>query len=870
MTDFLVSKALDLLTTVTVGQIEHNVKLVFGVKNEVKMLTSNLQSIQAVLVDAENRQLKEEIVKLWLRKLKNITYDIDDVLDEWNTEILKSKVEGDEHENALKPKRIKVWPFVLSFCFCFREVSFRRNIAVKIRELNESLDVIAKEKERYSFSLIKGHENIERVMTTSFINIAEVKGRHHDKIALIDLFRDGGGGGGVGKTTFAKLVYNEKRIKARFDAQIWVCVSDPFDVIRIANAILESLTKPNSILVELQNIVKEIQHILGKRFLLVLDDVWNEDYRKWEQLKSFIECGAPGSKILVTTRKEVVARTMDSVNIIKLRLLSDKECWEIFTNVAFFQRPTNDCVVLEEIGRKIVSKCKGLPLAVKTIASLLRFKKSRREWQDVLNSESWQLKKVEECVLAPLWLSYIDLPSPLKQCFSHCVIFPKDYNMGKSELITLWIGQGYISAANDKNLEVIGEEYFYNLVMRSFFQDIEEKKEFQLSGDIIFCKMHDLVHDFAQFLMKNEYCSIEVNCHEEPRIDFDPLEVRHLDIKLGERVPFPVSLYTFTRLRSLRISSWRSSSFRVALSIIFNELSCLRSLSLDDCGILDIPSNISNLIHLRHLDLSSNNFKYLPETICKLYNLHVLDVQCCGSQISFPKGIEKLINLVNLNNSGNTEFLPKEIGRLNGLQSLGKINISHHESGEATLSLRDIKNLNQLGGVLFINWRRQHVLDVEDAKAAQLKDKKHLVRLILSFDFEVEEWRKKHDEELLEALAPFPANLEYLYIEYYQGTNKICYGPSWMNSLICLKKLHLYGWKYCEQFPSLGTSPSLEYLILERFESLKKVGVEFLWKDLHEVSDNTALFPKLIDLRFIDMYKWEEWTDEDISLATNG
>ncbi|XP_055960192.1 putative disease resistance protein RGA3 [Mercurialis annua] len=877
MADFLVSKALDLLTSVIVGQIEQNVKLVSGVKNEVKMLTSNLQSIQAVLIDAEKRQLKEETVNLWLRKLKDITYDIDDVLDEWSIEIQKSKIEGDEHEYTSRPKRTKVWSFVLSFCFCFREVGFRRDIAVKIRELNESLDVIAKEKERYSFSLIKGHENIERAMTTSVINIAEVKGRHHDKVAVIDLLLAESdqnphvisivGMGGVGKTTFAKLVYNEEMIKAHFDVQIWVCVSDPFDEVRIAKAILESLTKSTSNLVELQNIVQQIQQcILGRKFLLVLDDVWNEDYRKWEELKHSFECGAPGSKILVTTRKEDVAKTMDSVNTIQLGLLSDKECWEIFTNIAFFQRSRNECIVLEEIGRKIVSRCKGLPLAVKTIASLLRFKKSIREWQDVLNSESWKLKEVDECVLAPLWLSYIDLPSPLKQCFSHCVIFPKDYEMSKSELISLWIGQGYIRAANDKNLEMIGDEYFHNLVMRSFFQDIIEIGENEYLSDRIYCKMHDLVHDFAQSVMKNEYGSIEINSNEEPRIDFNPMEIRHVGITVVEHVSFPISLYSFRKLRSLKISSGGSTSFGVALSILFNELSCLRSLSLRNCGIVEIPSNISNLIHLRQLDLSFNVFEELPESICKLYNLQVLDVERCGRLKSLPKGIGKLINLIYLNNLGTYAFMPKVIGRLYGLQSLTKINISHHETIEAPLSLRDIKNLNQLGGFMLIDWTRQHVpdVDVEDAKGAQLNDKKHLVELSLSFNDEVgQEWRKKQDEELLEALAP-PTSLEHLAIWNYQGTNKICHGPSWIKSLICLKSLFLYGWRNCEQLPSLGKLPSLEYLFVGEFESLREVGVEFLGMDHHEVSDNAVLFPKLTELHFSDMKEWEEWIYEDI------
>ena len=445
--DVLVSKALEMLISGIFSEAEQKFKLVVGVEKEVKMLTYNLRSIQAVLIDAEKRQLKEETVKLWLQRLKNISYDIDDALDEWSTKILKSKIEGDEYEYALKPKRSKVLSFVLSFFFCFHEVGFRHDIAVKIKELNESLEVIAREKDRYSFLLIKGNEQVERVMTTSVVNIAEVKGREHDENKVINLLLAESsetpnphvislvGMGGIGKTTLAKLVYNEDRVKSHFATRIWVCVSDPFDENRIAEAILESVQgDAASNVVELQSIVQKIQqHIEGKKFLLILDDVWNEDSNKWGRVEEFLRCGSSGSKILVTTRSEKVAEIMGHRDhIIRLGLLSNEECWSIFSRVVFSQRTSierND-KILEEIGRKIVARCKGLPLAVKAVGGVLRFKDSLEEWERVLDSELWELEGVQRGILAPLWLSYSDLSSPLKQCFLHCVIFPKDHRLG--------------------------------------------------------------------------------------------------------------------------------------------------------------------------------------------------------------------------------------------------------------------------------------------------------------------------------------------------------------------------------------------------------------------------------------------------------
>ena len=179
--------SLEMMISGIFSEAEQKVKLVLGVQKEVKMLTDNLQSVQAVFIDAEKRQLKEETVKLWLQRLKNISYDIDDVLDEWSTEILKSKIEGDEYEYVLKHKRNKVWSFVLSFCFCFREVGFRHDIAVKIKELNESLDVIAREKDRYMSPALKGNENVERAMTSSVVTVTEVRRREDDENAVLNL-----------------------------------------------------------------------------------------------------------------------------------------------------------------------------------------------------------------------------------------------------------------------------------------------------------------------------------------------------------------------------------------------------------------------------------------------------------------------------------------------------------------------------------------------------------------------------------------------------------------------------------------------------------------------------------------------------------
>ncbi|WCJ17845.1 Disease resistance protein RGA2 [Euphorbia peplus] len=862
--DALVSKVLDMLISTIASEIEQEVRLVVGIKKQVKMLTNNLQSIQAVLIDAERRQLKEATVQLWLDRLKEVSYDIDDVLDEWSFAIMKSEIEEDHH--SPKPKR-KVWSFILSPCFCFREVGFRHDIAVKITELNERLDVLANEKDKYGFLLLKrNNEQIERPVTTSVVDISEVKGREVDKEKLVNMLLAESselpnllpisivGMGGIGKTTLAKLVYNDERVITHNHKRIWVCVSDPFDEIRIAKEILESLQGAAGNLVGLPNIMEKIQESLKeKRVLVVLDDVWNEDPNKWKQLKDCLKSCLPGSRVLVTTRNEKVGRIMGCLesNIFRIGLLSEEECWELFCMIAFSSQSNQEKINLERTGREIVGRCRGLPLAVRTMAGLLQFKRSSLEWQSVLDSELWELEEVERDVLALLWLSYYDLPSPIKQCFLYCAVFPKDYRMEKDELIELWMAHGYIKATKTTDMEMIGEEYFQNLVMRSLFHDIEIE-DFQ-AHPIISCKMHDMVHDFAISLVRKECLSIEVNGAEESISKEAPFSgLHHLSIMLGGSAQLPDSFYNLRKLRSLYFL--RNSRFSVdALSKCFSVMTYLRSLNLSRCGIVEIPSNISELIHLRHLLLDSNPIRELPETVCELYNLQTFNVELCQDLIRFPKGIAKLINLRHLYVPRMNLLLPKETETLYGLRRLNTVYVD--VVNEEVFSLKNLKNLNQLSGSFAILWSNTSDGDVEDAKQARFMEKKHITQLELYFH----SGQRDHAEELAEALKP-SLNLEYLTVSCYLGTKS----PSWLMSLTALKQLYLFRWSRCEHLPRLGKLPCLELLMLIGFYRVKRVGVEFLGMAEVMMPSSSMLpiiFPKLTTLWFHGMAKWEEWNN---------
>ncbi|CAA2997699.1 disease resistance RGA3 [Olea europaea subsp. europaea] len=499
--------------------------LLWSFKKDLRKLGRSLKMMDLFLQDAEKREVTDDAVKLWLKNLRDVTYDADHVLDEINYENMRHIVEI-QRQNKMR-ECLNVFSFT-------PPLAFRWRMARRIKDINVDLKMIADEANTYGFQKVENYAlTVPRVRETDSITVdSNIVGRQDDEAEILKLIINTDdlvisvlpivGMGGLGKTTLARSVFNHQHTESHFAIRIWVCVSENFDVMTLFKRILESLGG-NFQGANRQVIVDKLREKLkDKRYLLILDDLWNENREAWEDFKNTM-AGVNtnrGNVIMVTTREKRVASIVNAYrDPYDLKLLKDDECWSII-KVRTFQDEVPE--QFEKVGKKIACKCGGLPLAANMVGGSLQGS-GVDDWVSVLEIGLSNLDANENYAMQVLKVSFDRLSSPLlKKCFAYCSMFVKDSLIWREDLIQLWMAEGFLPDNRENNMETIGNTCFNILLQNSFFQEAV-KDEY---GNIKYCKMHDLVQDLACSVSNSEsFNAVEHSANDIPKVRYLAMEM---------------------------------------------------------------------------------------------------------------------------------------------------------------------------------------------------------------------------------------------------------------------------------------------------------------------------------------------------------
>ena len=647
---------------------------------------------------------------------------------------------------------------------------------------------------------------------------------------------------GVGKSALAKFIFNDGNVREHFgDKSAWVYMTDRTDQLVTIKQIICSFNPKDNLtnITSLDRAYSLLKVIIeGKRFLLVLDDVWDEICVIWNGLRSVLSEGAPGSVVLVTTQLYNVASFVGTAGPVILDPLQSDDSWTILKRYAFVDPcrslSTED---IEEIGRKIAHMLPGSPLAAKVIGATLRSKLEEIHWRKLLNSWWWSISDGNFImrIISSVGSCYSELPGYLRQCFVYCSIFPRNCVFEKDNLVHMWIANGFIqleSSTKVKRSKDIGGEWFDELVGRAFIQPSVGK-----TGYI----MHDLVWDFANALSYYEYHGMK------NRFRFVSQDVLCLSIIDMKGLNALLDDLNIKKLRTIMligdIDHPSSDEISTPLGRIFDESISLRTLAFFSCSLgATIPNGIGNLKHLRYIDLSFTGINRLPDSVCSLCHLQVLGLKGCTFE-EIPISINSLINLRHLYASSDTIAQINGIGKLTKLQELHEFHIKAEEGHRIT----ELTDMNDLGGSLCIS-NLQNVTDPSEALKANIVEKDYITALELSWScIWPDTVTPDLSKSILGCLSP-PRYLQELKLYGYSGFEF----PDWVGQLKHVRVVEISCCKNLKVLPPLGQLELLQKLKLDGLSSIKDIGFDF-----HGTSN--VVFRSLEELSFQHMRKWKSW-----------
>ncbi|XP_062200410.1 disease resistance protein RGA5-like isoform X2 [Phragmites australis] len=701
-------------------------KLQKGLRGEIKFLQAEMESMQAALDEVSKRPAHQirDLDKIWARDLKELCYDIEDSVDTFMVRI-------DDAPVGPKPRSFR--RFFDRTIGLLTKAKTRHHVADDIEDIKSRIHEVAARRERYKFKDIAAQPDttvIDPRVPALFEEAAKLVGTdgpakkisnlltqqkdvQKQKLMVVSIV----GVGGLGKTTVANLVY--ERLGDQFDCQAFVSVSLKPNMKQILGSILRQVSEgtcTNAGEMDLDELIRSIRKFLmDKRYFIVIDDVWNEE--AWKLIKCALIDNNLDSKVIVTTRNIAVANfcSIDGT-MYELEPLSDADSKRLLCK-RVFNEGEGIHSELEEVAKKILKKCGGVPLAIITIASMLASlpNKTMYEWYGVYNSMGSGLEK-DKNLKSMRWilsLSYNDLPYHLKPCLLYLSMFPEDYEIPIYWLVQMWAAEGFIIEEKGRNLYKIGKRYFNELVNRSMIQLMRRRD----NGSATACRVHDMILDLIISLSAQENF---VTISEGPQVMSPECTIRRLSLQgrashtasKEEQVILPAKVNMF-HVRSLIAFDYAFQwmpplSCFLVLRVLYlhcfpsknnhpkdlGSLHHLRYLVLGGEIEAKVLEEIGNLQLLNTLELLATNIKELPASITRLRQLENLFI---GRGVKLPDGIENLMSLQELGWL-DVEESPNTLAELGNLTELRVLRIHGLDDNESYVKtfLQSLSNLHNL------------------------------------------------------------------------------------------------------------------------------------------------------------------------------
>ncbi|VAI63399.1 unnamed protein product [Triticum turgidum subsp. durum] len=627
-----------------------------GVTLEVASLKDELIRLQGYLRDAESKRRSGiETVAILLSQIRDAAYEAENVIEAADymkkRSMIKKGFMGAISRYARLPS----------------DLNTLHKIGVEIQRIRRKLDEIFQSIERLNIDL-DSHvldDSVEDcgLMDQHCKDDVTMVGFEDEYKEIVDKLVEGENMlsaisivamGGAGKTTLARKVYTSSAVKQHFESLVWVTVSQKFKVIDLLKEILKQIPSDGDQSGKIDDmneneVGKKIHDILiQKRYLLVLDDVWETD--TWEKINRTIKAfpdAAKYSRVLLTTRKEDVANHVEMpTHIHALRSLDEEKSWLLFSSKALPSYKISgirDLDKYEELGRKLTRKCDGLPLALAVLGGYLSKNLNTQAWSDVLLC--WPSTKHTQMMRGLIARSYKDLPNHyLRSCLLYLAAFPEDYIISVSALINLWIAEGFIPHTPKHKLEETARKYVTELAQRSLVQVVRTSS---IHGWIEEIRIHDILRDWCieeatqdGFLdVIHESTSGQAGASSSHNQIFYRSSFQNLSGQILPASPnlralfgFGLSSVSLPELRFIRVLHVENSSLE-NLSGVLGGCIHLRHLWLRRCGDVKVPSSIRKLLYLQTIDVRGS-----LEVSSSLWDIPTLRYVHLD-EISLPRGV---------------------------------------------------------------------------------------------------------------------------------------------------------------------------------------------------------------------------------------